>query len=85
MQDGDGKFTCHLKNSGATNSLDYQVLSYADYEGTVPYTEVSGTLAAGDMVQIALTTKKVARLKVQVKSTTAGSATTYIAESIMAY
>jgi len=67
--------TCILKNTGATNSLDYKVLVYAYTDGN-EYTETSGTLAPGDVVKVILN-NWYRQVKIQVKSTTAGAATTY--------
>ena len=81
---GDQKITIHLKNTGSTNSLDYQLLSYAVASGSIPHTETSGSLTALDSVQLVITSKQVGQIKVQVKSSTAGSATTYGVEWISA-
>jgi len=67
--------TIILKNTGDTNSLDYQVLVYAHNDGNA-YTETSGSLAAGDVVKIVLN-NHYARVVVQVKSSTAGASTSY--------
>ncbi|AQQ75537.1 hypothetical protein JDFR1000234_62 [uncultured archaeal virus] len=66
--------TLILANTGA-NSLDYQVITRAAYNGT-DFVETSGSLAAGDTIKIVLNSYY-ARVIVKVKSTTAGSATSY--------
>jgi len=67
--------TLILKNIGAANSLDYQVLVYAYKDGN-EYKETSGTLAPGNIVKLILN-NWYRQVKFQVKSTTAGAPTDY--------
>ena len=67
--------TIIIKNTHASNSLDYRVYVRAKSDGA-DYLETSGTLAAGDVVKIVLNNWYNV-VKVQVKSTTAGAAATY--------
>ncbi len=69
----EGRIT--LKNTGDSNSLDYKLLTYSHFSGN-EYEEVTGSLGAGN-TQVFSLSKAYARVKVQVKSTTSGNATTY--------
>jgi len=67
--------TILIKNTGDTNAMDYKVIVQA-YDGGIEYEETSGTLNPGDIVKITLN-NWYSRVIVQVKSSTAGNATTY--------
>lgn len=73
---GHGSKTILLQNTGSTNSLTYNVITYA-YAGGIAYTEIPDTqLTAGSIAQIILN-NAYAEVVLQVKSTTAGASTTY--------
>lgn len=74
--------TIHIKNTGSTNSIDYELLSYAYSSGSVSSSETSGTLSPGDVASLNISDKLYAKVSVQVKSTTAGSASDYLIEYI---
>jgi len=70
--------TIILKNTHGSNSLNYKTLVRAKYDGN-DHTEPSpaqGTLAAGGTAKI-VENVPVARIKVQVKSASAGNPATY--------
>ena len=83
MGKGRLKATIYLKNTGSSsNDLSYQLLGYADYDGEIESTLESGTLSDGDIASLYITVKKLARVKLQVKSAVADSATDYRVEWI---
>jgi len=67
-----------LKNTGA-NSLDYEIIGDFDDLGENDVSVTSGSLASGDVL-IAEITRNYYKLKLRVKSTTAGSSTSYVAK-----
>jgi len=73
---GYGKKTIVLKNTDAANSLDYKVLVRAYDTGQDAEEIAETTLAAGDLVRIALA-NAYAGIKLQVKATIVGNQATY--------
>ncbi len=66
-----------LKNTDATNSLKYQLLSKVSYDTGMEKTEVAETtLAPGEIADFAAY-KALGRMKVQVKAAAAGSQATF--------
>ena len=69
----DTTFT--ISNTGDTNKLDYEILTYNDYASGTAITAFSNTVNVNDEDQIILT--RHARIKVKINSTTTDSHTTY--------
>ena len=69
-----------IANTAGSNQMDYQVLVYNDYAAGIAYATTTNTVAVNDEDQVIL--RRHARVKVQVKSTSSGSHTTFQIDSI---
>ena len=68
----------YVRNTGA-NSLDYEIIGDLDDLGEDDVSVTSGSLASGDVL-VAEITRNYYKLKLRVRSTTAGSSTDYVAK-----
>jgi len=68
----------YVRNTGA-NSLDYEIIGDLDDLGEDDVSVTSGSLASGDVL-VAEITRNYYKLKLRVRSTTAGASTDYVAK-----
>jgi len=70
-----------IKNTGDANAMRVKVSRYANYNGDIEYIEDERELLAGELIDYQLNAAS-ARIKVSVKSSSAGNSTTYDIEAI---
>lgn len=75
-----GESNLTIANTGLTNSLDYKVMGSNDYNLGVMHEITENAVATGDSDMVIL--RRHARVKVYVKSTSAGNATSYQLDGI---
>ncbi len=71
--------TLFVKNTGATNNMDVTITSLVDYDGQIEYPEQSWSGVTPGTAN-KFNVENVQRVKVSVKSSTAGNATDYRVE-----